>query len=246
MKQIEISYHPLFCDSLQFEPDLVVVVDILRATSTIPVMLQSGAEKIYPVVDINLARKLKKKLSGPVLLCGERDGEKIEGFNRGNSPLEFLESDLQGYKLIMSSTNGTPAAVKAGLISNQVIFSSFSNLHATIQYISEIGFNNLLILNSGTKQTFSLEDSVFSGYFTDILLKHFKDIRLTDSCYGSMIQYNYFKGDIRGMLSITRNGKILKDIDHHRDLDFCARENTCSVVPCLKKEKEEFVIVSVN
>ncbi|MCK4667138.1 2-phosphosulfolactate phosphatase [Candidatus Dependentiae bacterium] len=242
MKTLDIRYLHGSIDSTQDKPDLVIVIDILRATSTIPVMLSRNVKKIIPVIEIKEVFNLKKIINKNSILCGERDGKKIEGFDYGNSPLEFENADIEGKTVIMSSTNGTPTTIKAAELSEDVVFGSFINFRKLIDFIKGISFHKLLLLTSGTQGEFSLEDSVFAGLIVKTLVNIFPDIKLSDSCFSSMIHYEFFQDDIRGMMNITKNGRILRSIHHDPDLDFCAELNTYSIIPVLHREGDRIYI----
>ena len=242
MKTLDIRYLPGLIDAAQDKHDLVIVIDILRATSTIPVMLSRNIKKIIPVIEIEEAFNLKKIINENSILCGERDGRKIEGFDYGNSPLEFKNADIEGRTVIMSSTNGTPATIIAAELAEHVIFGSFINFRKLIEFIKNSSFQNLLLLTSGTQGEFSLEDSVFAGLIVKTLMNIFPDIKLSDSCFASMIHYEFFQNDIRGMMNITKNGRILRNIQHGPDLDFCAALSTYSIIPVLHREGDQIYI----
>ncbi len=242
MKTLDIRYLPELIDSTQDRPDLVIVIDILRATSTIPVILSRNVKKIIPVIEIDEAFSLKKIINDNSILCGERDGRKIEGFDFGNSPIEFKNAEIEGKTVIMSSTNGTPATIKAAEFSKNVIFGSFINFRKLITFIKSVSVQQLLLLTSGTQREFSLEDSVFAGLIVKTLMNIFPDIKLSDSCFSSMIHYEFFQNDIRGMMNITKNGQILRNIQHDADLDFCSTLNTYSIIPVLHREENRIYI----
>ena len=108
---VEVRFAPAQLDELQLKDKNVVVIDVLRSATTIPMALQNGAKEIIPVADIESAVKISGSLFGEVVLRGgERNGRMIEGFNLGNSPSEYTEQAVKGKSIIFMTSNGTAAA----------------------------------------------------------------------------------------------------------------------------------------
>ena len=109
---------------------VAAVIDVLRATSTIVEALANGARSVYPAATMDDAVRLAQSLGRKeVLLCGERGSRKIEGFDLGNSPLEFTREAVADKVVVMTTTNGTPALV-AGSTADRCVVASFLNLSA--------------------------------------------------------------------------------------------------------------------
>jgi len=139
-----------------------VVIDVIRATSTIVEALANGARAIYPTVSTEEAIRLANSLGrDDTLLCGERKGLKVEGFDLGNSPREFSSDRVQGKRLVMSTTNGTRAFV-AAQGADRVLAASFLNLGSVVR--SMVGSaEEVVLICAGKEDRFSLDDALCAG-----------------------------------------------------------------------------------
>jgi 2-phosphosulfolactate phosphatase len=147
----------------------VVVIDVVRATTTIIEALANGARAVYPTDTTEEAVRLAHSM-GPedTLLCGERRGHKVEGFDLGNSPREFTRDVVEGKKLVMSTTNGT-RALRAGDEGVRVLPCAFTNLGAVARGIAEEG--HVVLLCAGQDDRFSLDDALCAGHLIHRLVE---------------------------------------------------------------------------
>ena len=136
----------------------VVIVDILRATSVISTAFECGIEAIIPVKTLEEALSYKNK--DKHIIAAERNTLPIEGFDYGNSPYHYINSDVKGKVLALTTTNGTKAIHLAK--DHKVITASFVNIDAVANYLQKDN-NDVIILCSGWKGLFNLEDSIFAG-----------------------------------------------------------------------------------
>ncbi len=155
MKTIDVCLSPELMHLYDHNDRTVVVVDILRATSCMVTAFAHGVESITPVA--NLEECLRMKTRGFVT-SGERDGKKVGGFDKGNSPFEYIGEEIRGLKLAFTTTNGTQAIEKAKG-AKEVIVGAFLNLTAVVRYLL-LGENNVLIVCAGWKGRDALEDIV--------------------------------------------------------------------------------------
>src|SRR5687768_8753850 len=140
----------------------VVVLDVLRATTTIAQALANGARSIYPVSSIEEALRLANTFGrDEVLLCGERKCLPIEGFDLGNSPTEFTRERVAGKTLVMTTTNGTAAFALIGGAS-RVLIGSLLNISAVVDDLARTGADPV-ILCAGRERHFALEDATAAG-----------------------------------------------------------------------------------
>lgn len=140
----------------------VVVIDVLRATSTILEALVNGARDVLPVESVEQAvRKAQELGREQVILCGERDVERVEGFDLGNSPLEYVPERVRGKTLVLTTTNGT-RAILLGAGGTDCLIASFLNATATAERVVRSA-TDVLILCAGREGRFSLEDAVCAG-----------------------------------------------------------------------------------
>lgn len=232
--EIDTQLIPLPPDPKILSKKNVVVIDVLRATSVIVYAFSQGAVEIIPVTTIEEA-KAKAKTFPPktTLLGGERNSLKIEGFDLGNSPMEYDEGKVKGKRIILTTTNGTQAfySVSSG---NQIFIGSFLNIGAVAKRCIELE-GDLLLFLSGDRGSFSLEDAVCGGMLIDLILKNGEgNIDLTDASYSALFLYQRFEANLIGAFHLSRHGKDLFELGGGEDLLFCAQTDTTKVVPIFK------------
>src|SRR5437016_4411967 len=127
-KSVEVCFSPQLFDLFNHEDHIVVVIDVLRATSSICIAFQNGVDHIIPVSSVDESMALK---SQGYLVAAERNGEKIEGFDLGNSPFSYMDEHIRGNKIALTTTNGTQA-IYAARNAFKVVVGSFLNLDALI------------------------------------------------------------------------------------------------------------------
>ncbi|MBI4538343.1 MAG: 2-phosphosulfolactate phosphatase [Gemmatimonadetes bacterium] len=206
-----------------------VVVDVLRATSTVVEALANGARAIYPTVSAEEAIRLAASLGrDDTLLCGERRGLKIEGFDLGNSPAEFEVAKVGGRRLVMSTTNGTRALL-ASAAAARVLIGSFLNLSAVAAAVA--GAEVLAIVCAGREGRFALEDAVCAGHLLARLTAR-KDVvpALNDAAEAALVLAGRYSPDA-GFLARTAAGHALTEIGLASDLALCAKRDRRQVVP---------------
>ncbi len=143
-------------------PTMAIVIDTLRFTSTACIALDAGARSISVAAEIEAARQLAAKLGPDTLLCGERHCHRIEGFQLGNSPLEYTRQTVHGRDLVFSTTNGT-LAVAASVAAQQVLLASLLNRAAVVDAIHNSGFEKVWIVCAGTDGQIAAEDMLTAG-----------------------------------------------------------------------------------
>jgi 2-phosphosulfolactate phosphatase len=229
MKTIDIAFLPSIVNHQLITGSVAIVIDVLRASSTILTALSNGAKQIIPVIEPEEAKNMARKFNpGEWLLCGEREGNKIPGFDLGNSPLEFIPQVVKDKTLIMSTTNGTKACHSAQS-AGSVYIGSFLNLSA-VSDIAQQADENILIITSGKEGRFSLEDTVCAGAIVEKIHADNK-YRVTDSARVAQILYTIYRSNIREMLGSCEHGLDLASLGYTEDLDYCSRIDTLKLVP---------------
>jgi 2-phosphosulfolactate phosphatase len=211
----------------------VVVIDVLRATSTIVEALAAGARSIYPVASVEDALRLAQALGrDDVLLCGERRCLPIEGFDLGNSPREFTPERVAKKTLVMSTTNGT-AALATASAAERVLVAAFLNIGAIARELVASD-QPPVILCSGRERQFALEDAVCAGELVSRLLADgAHDWVLNDGALAAReLARGFGVGD--EMFAKTAAGRLIVDASLDEDLAFCAQHDRHSVVPVLQ------------
>ena len=157
--RVELHFSPHLIDELALRDKSVVVIDVLRASTTIAAALSNGAKEIIPVATIEAAVKISGNLFGDVtLLGGERHGKAIPGFHLGNSPAEYSEERVRGKSIIFSTTNGALALAKARY-ARELLVCGFVNISTVVDFFRAQP-HDFIILCSGNNGMLSMEDSV--------------------------------------------------------------------------------------
>ncbi len=234
--KIDLSFNPIELDELQIRDKNVVVVDVLRSSTTIAVALSNGAREIIPVESIENAVKISGSLFGDVTLRGgERNGKIIQGFNLGNSPLEYTEATVKGKSIIFCTTNGSVAMHKSRFARNLAV-GSFVNASKVIEFIEEINSDFLLVCagRANAFANFSLEDAVCAGMIVyELTQEKSPDLELTDSSRAALALYKTYGRSILKMLKETDHGRYLIEIGFLEDIKLSAQVDLYPVLPVL-------------
>lgn len=227
MKTIDVCLSPELMHLYSVEGKSVVVVDILRATSTMVTAFAHGIENIYSVAKLEDCRGMKSK---GYLIAGERDGIKVEGFDLGNSPFEYMAENLKGKRIAFTTTNGTQAIAKS-IGAKEIIIGAFLNLSAVVGHLIKSN-NDILIVCAGWKGKVNLEDTVFAGALVEKLKDKFT--LACDAPLAAQHLYNVAKGNMVKFLSESSHVRRLNKLNVHEDMEFCLTTDKYSIVPILK------------
>ncbi len=232
--EIDIQLIPIPLNPVTLSERMVIVIDVLRATSVIVQAISEGATEIIPVETVEEAfEKAKAFPEGTTLLGGERNSRKIEGFDLGNSPKEYRSERIRGKRIILTTTNGTRAfyLVSSG---KEVLVGSFFNLRAITRYCLSQG-EDLLIFASGDEGKFSLEDVVCGGMLIEKIAEEGGSIRLTDAAFASRILYERFKRNPLEAFYASHHGRDLVKKGFEEDLLYCAQSDISEVIPIFRQ-----------
>jgi len=228
--KLDVLFSPVQADELFFTGKTTVVIDVLRASSTIITALSNGAKEVVPVGTIEFAVKVSGGIfGGQTLLGGERNTKKIEGFALGNSPSEYTKEIVAGKTIVFYSTNGSLAIVKAKYSANLFI-CSFNNLRALAKHLQNLG-EDVIILCSANNNFLSLEDSVCAGMLINEMFSKNEKIDMTDSSKIALTLFKSFGKNIIKLLSETDHGKLLINNGYESDLKACAELDSTQVIP---------------
>jgi 2-phosphosulfolactate phosphatase len=238
--RIDVALLPALLDRVA--GSVCVVVDALRATSTIVTLLARGAEEVAVAATVEEARALR---AGPMrdrLLCGEVGGLPPEGFDYGNSPAEFSGLDLRGRRVLLATSNGTRALIRAA--EAPVVFAgSLLNAGATARAATAAARRqglDIVFLCAGTElgRAFSLEDAGVCGALVEAVVRDGlglggrEEARLTDGAAAAYRVWRSYPG-ARLLFGEASHGQALARLGLAADLDFCARRDLYDVVPRL-------------
>ena len=213
---------------------ICVVIDILRATTSICTAVNNGAKAIIPVKTIEEAKEYKDK---GFLVVGERIEDTFPFADWGNSALEFTRQRVEGNEIVHSTTNGTVAIALAKESNpSKIVIGAFSNLSALSNYLSEQG-KDVQLFCSGWNNTVSLEDMTFAGALADRLLQSGKFENKNDSTHSAIAVWNSAKDDLQGYMENASHIHRLRKHKMYDVFDYTFRIDICDVVPGLEDEK---------
>ena len=218
MKSISTCISPQLLPMHEVEDKIVVVVDILRATSSMVTAFAYDVASITPVPTLADCRMLKEQ---GYITAGERGGQKVEGFDLGNSPFDFMDHQLNGKNLAFTTTNGSQAILSVAN-AGTVVIGSFLNLSATADFLAKQN-SQVLILCAGWKGKFNIEDTLYAGALASLLQGdyEFED----DATLASLSLYQFASQDMLGFLKRGSHAQRLAGFENHRDLEFCIQKD---------------------
>lgn len=213
-----------------------IVVDVLRASSTIVTLLDKGCRSVYTVRSVAEARALAREKGW--LIGGERNGLTLRGFNFGNSPFELQEVNLRGKKAVLTTTNGTKV-IKKVAFSRAVLVGCFLNASACCGSALELAREHgtgIGIVCAGEKGRFVLDDACCAGYLVKTLLRVGKEIGLnlavSDAARAAHRLFESYP-DIRSCFMESGSGRRLVEIEREEDIASCSRIDVSDAVPVL-------------
>lgn len=227
MKTIDVCLSPDLMHLYSVKDKTVVVVDILRATSCMTTAFAHGVKSISPFSSLEECLAMKEQ---GFFTTAERDGKKVDGFDLGNSPFEYMDEKLKGSKIAFTTTNGTQAIARAKG-ANEIVIGSFLNLTAVVDFLQK-DKNDLLILCAGWKGRINLEDTLFAGALVEMLGASVQPECDTPQLARTL--YHSAKDDLYGFLQGSAHVERLAKLNIHEDIRFCLTPDKYSVVPVLK------------
>ena len=245
IRSIEVLFSPAEYSALahrDLSQTACVVLDILRATTSMMTALANGAAAIIPVDEIAEALAIKQERPG-VLLAGERNGLRIRAdqtggmdFDFGNSPREFLPEKVRGKTIVMTTTNGT-RALRACAHAETVLIGTFLNLRSIVNWIRRELPPHLILVCSGTHDQAALEDTLAAGALCERLWPYYASGEAADSAEIARRVYPLLQTDLLGAMKHSRNGqRLLNHPELRGDVYFCVQRETLSFVAGLEED----------
>ena len=214
-------------------PESSVVIDVLRATTTIAWALENGADSVQVFADVDeLKREAKVFYEKDKILVGERGGKKLDGFDLGNSPIGVSTETVKGKRVFMSTTNGTRSLHRVRE-SKSLYTMALPNRRAIAERLQRDNPNEVWIVGSGWEGSYSLEDSLAAGALASLLIDQLDSVQvLNDELMASIALWKTWENDVEGCLRIASHGQRLAGIGNHDD-DFacCSSLDNLSIVP---------------
>jgi 2-phosphosulfolactate phosphatase len=228
---MKVSLFPALHEACRYSlrGEVVVVIDVLRFTSTVIAALDAGAREIIPARDVETALSLAgSKPSRASLLAGERMGMPVEGFDLFNSPLEFGPERVGGATIIMSTSNGSRAVVEASSAS-RVIICAINNISAVARGIGDL--DHVYILCSGSNGGIAIEDFYCGGLLIELLGEAIEHDSLGDAGLSALMLARSAGSDAERLLRLSMRGKELVATGYEKDIIFCSKRDMSLSVP---------------
>ncbi len=227
MKRIDVCLSPEMVHLHKTEGKVVVVIDILRATSCMTTALAHGINSITAVASLEECKA--HGLKG-CITAAERDGKKVEGFDLGNSPFSYQDPALKGKDIVVTTTNGTQAIVKSEGAA-EIVIGSFPNFTAIVNYLRSQD-RDVLMHCAGWKGKMNLEDTLFAGAVVDALKGEFTHDE--DSVITALNLLYSAQNDMLGFLSNSSHVRRLQGLGITKDIEFCLTKDMYNVLPIIK------------
>jgi 2-phosphosulfolactate phosphatase len=233
--KIEVFFSPAEVDGVEVEGKTAVVIDVIRATSCMVEGIANGARGIFPTVAPENAIKLASDLGREdTLLCGERKGLKIEGFDLGNSPSEFSSDVVEGKQLVMSTTNGTRAFL-AVEDADRILAVAFLNISAAAESLK--GVEELVVVCAGKEDRFSMDDALCAGVLLKKVLEGAEEkADLNDGARVALDLAEKYEPR-EAFLRSSAAGQALVEVGLDGDLALCAAVDRHALVPEMKERR---------
>jgi 2-phosphosulfolactate phosphatase len=228
-KWVGVCISPALIDQFELDNAIVVVIDVLRATTSMCVAFGHGVRSMIPVVTTDEGLEYKRK---GYLAAAERDGEQVEGFDFGNSPFSFMSEDLRGKDIVITTTNGTKA-IKAAVALNamEVVIGAFPNFSVLCNYLIERN-QNVVLVCSGWKDKPNLEDTIFAGAVVNRLRPYFRlyedTTLIAETLYRSANRRKRYY-----LRSSSHFNRLFHKLQIQKDVKYSLRRDTHPVIPKL-------------
>jgi len=228
-RKVEVCFTPALYPDFKNTDAVVVIVDILRATSAIVTAFMNGVRSIIPVATLEEAKDYKQN---GFFVAAERDGIVRDFADFGNSPYNFKRDIIEGRDIVYSTTNGTNCIMMARE-SYRVLIGAYLNLDALVNYIAKED-RDLIILCAGWKNKFNLEDSLFAGALAELMIQKHHYTTICDSTNASVDLWNLARPDIMAYIEKAAQRHRLKKNNLDDVIGYCHTPNLTTMIPALK------------
>jgi 2-phosphosulfolactate phosphatase len=228
-RNLETCFSPALYEPEGHGGSIVVIIDILRATSAICTAFENGALSIIPVATVHEARAYKEK---GYLVAAERDGYVLDFADFGNSPFNFTREKVSGKTIVYSTTNGT-GIIKMASLAGYIVIGSFLNISALTSWISEQE-RDVVLFCAGWKNRFNLEDTICAGAIAERLMSTSLYSTICDSTYATLDLWSLAKKDIPGYIEKVAQRSRLRDKKLDDCIPFCLTMDYTNKVPVIR------------
>ena len=237
--RLDLFFTPAGVEEGMLKGYRVVMIDVLRASTSITMGLYNGARDVLVASSVSEASELAAQLGrDDVLLCGERDGKLVEGFNIGNSPGDYTKDRVRARTLIFGTSNGTPALVKASE-ARELYICGFVNVNEVINVLTaKDDVTPIAILCAGNKNRFAMEDALCGGLLVSRIKSKLENRFMhNDAAQTALILSNNMGNNLTEMLRKVDHGRYLIEIGMEDDLPICAAIDSVPTVPVMRDGK---------
>jgi 2-phosphosulfolactate phosphatase len=233
-RDVRVHLLPELVSPESLSGSVAVVIDVLRATTTIVHALSAGCTAVHPCLEVEEAQRLANSMpAGKVLLAGERHGQPLPGFDLGNSPGRFTPQVCRDLALVLTTTNGTRALLRASTAA-RVLIAAFVNYSAVCEQL-RLDARPVDIVCAGNAGTVALEDVLLAGALVDYLSRA-GEVNLDD---GARIAWDCFETEgaiLEGALEVSAGGVGLRALGYDEDVRAAARVDQLALVPELRRD----------
>ncbi|QKZ11177.1 2-phosphosulfolactate phosphatase [Spirosoma sp. KUDC1026] len=227
MKQIDVCLTPELLHLHNMENTIVVVADVFRATSCMVTAFAYGVNTIIPVATVEECQAWRER---GYLAAAERNAKKVEGFELDNSPFTYMDDQIRGANIAMTTTNGTLALTRSRA-AVKVLVGSFLNLDAIARYLKSEPYD-VMVLCAGWKGRFNLEDTLYAGALVDRLKESYA--MAEDSAIMAWRLYGQGKDNLTSYLANSSHIRRLQRLGIQKDITYCLQHDLYDVIPVLR------------
>lgn len=232
MKSIEVVFTPALLPLYDVKGKIVVIIDILRATSTMCVAFKTGVKRILPLSSPEECKIFK---DFDFIISAERNAMKVEGFDMGNSPFEYQNPLLIGKSIAFTTTNGTKAIkLSQKMEADEIVIGSFLNIEILCNWLLEQD-KSIILLCSGWKDKYNIEDALFAGAVVSAIKQGFEI-----DCDAAISAENLYENNQNKLLEMVRKSSHARRFtllnSQTDDVEFCLQKNICPVLPRMNGE----------
>lgn len=231
MPTLDICFSPELLPLFDLRGRVAVVVDVLRATSSIVTALAQGVTHMVPVSEV---AECQAMAADGYLTAAERDGRQAQGVDLGNSPFGYLDGvvAVRGRAVAITTTNGT-RALHLSQPADTVVVGAFLNLGAVANFLQQQQ-KDVVVVCAGWKGNFCLEDTLFGGALANELASEFNTTD-SDATLAALDLWQAAQADVAGYLLKSSHVRRLNSLELHKDMEFCVRQDVYDVVPVYKE-----------
>lgn len=226
---IDVCVSPYLYPVYHRKDTIVVIIDILRATSAMCTAFHYGVDKMIPVATVEEAMQYKQQ---GFLVGAERNGIQLEGVDFGNSPYSYMSEKIKGQTIVLSTTNGTQA-IEVSKNAYKVVIGSFVNMTALCSWLKTQD-KNILLLCSGWKNRVSLEDTLFAGAVTEQLMKNGDKFKTGDGALSAGYLFESARHNPYKYMRNASHAERLAGLGLKEDIRYCLKPDQTNVIPVLE------------